>query len=88
MAATPVSSYFDIPKFYYFQSKNIFTGSRNQIFNYKIIPGEMLKVQVWHGLLCSEKAEIELEQEFPMEQSGFDEMIHWLEQQYENDLKK
>ena len=30
----------------------------------------------------------ELEQEFPMEQSGFDEMIHWLEQQYENDLKK
>ena len=86
MAATPVSSYFDIPKFYYFESKNVFTGSRDQTFNYKITPGEMLKVQIWHGLICSEKAEIEQEKEFPMEQSGFDEMINWLEERYEEQL--
>ncbi len=85
MAATPVSKYFDIPKFYYFQSKNVFTGSKDQTFNYKIIPGEMLKVQIWHGLVCSDKAEIETEQEFPMDQDGFDAMIKWLEDTWEKE---
>lgn len=82
MAATPVSKYFDIPRLYYFESNNTFTGSRDQTFNYKITPGETLKVQIWHGLICSDKAEIEQEKEFPLEQSGFDEMIKWLEEQY------
>lgn len=87
MAAVRVSEYFDIPKFYYFQAKNIFTGSKDTTFNYKIIPGETLKVQIWHGMLCSEKAEIETEQEFPMEQAGFEEMIRWLEQQYDKETQ-
>ena len=51
MSAKPVSKYFDIPRFYYFESKNVFTGSRDQTFNYKITPGENLKVQIWHGLI-------------------------------------
>ncbi len=83
MAAVSASKYFDIPKFYYFQSKNSFTGSRDNHFSYKITPGDCLKVQVWHGWLCSDKAEIEQEQEFPMEQAGFDAMIAWLDAQYE-----
>ncbi|MBQ8687072.1 MAG: hypothetical protein IJ512_00830 [Ruminococcus sp.] len=88
MAATPVSRYFDIPKLYYFQSKNVFTGSKNNTFNYKITPGETLKVQLWHGMFCSEKAEIEQEQEFSLDQPGFDEMIAWLEEQYEKESQK
>ncbi|MBQ8725200.1 MAG: hypothetical protein IJY74_05985, partial [Oscillospiraceae bacterium] len=79
MAAEPVSKVFDIPRLYYFQSKNVFTGSKNNTFNYKISPAENLKVQIWHGLICSDKAEIEAEQEFPMDQDGFDVMIKWLE---------
>ena len=83
--AAPVSKYFDIPRIYYFQSKNIFTGSKNNTFNYKITPGEKLKVQIWHGMLCSEKAEIEVEQEFPLDQEGFDAMIKWLEDMWEKE---
>ncbi len=87
MAAEPVSKVFDIPRLYYFQSKNVFTGSKNNTFNYKISPGEMLKVQIWHGLICSDKAEIETEQEFPMDQDGFDAMIKWLEDMWEKEKK-
>lgn len=87
MSATPVSKYFDIPKLYYFESDNAFSGSRDQTFNYKITPGDKLKAQVWHGLICSEKANIEHEKDFPMEQSGYDEMIKWLEERYEEQLK-
>lgn len=88
MAATPVSKYFDIPRLYYFESKNVFTGSKNQTFNYKITPGETIKVQIWHGMICSEKAEIEIEKEFSLDQTGFDEMISWLEEQYDNQKTK
>ena len=67
MKRVPVSEIFDIPKFYYFESKNIYTGSKGN-FNYKIIPGETLVGQVWHGKLCSMKATIEQEQSFSMNQ--------------------
>jgi hypothetical protein len=85
--ATPVSPYFDIPRFYYFASKNVFTGSKGQVFNYKITPADTLKVQIWHGWLCSDLAEMEQEQEFPMEQAGYDAMIQWLEAQYQQEQK-
>lgn len=87
MSASSISKYFDIPKFYYFESNNDFTGSRDQVFNYKIMHGDPLKIQIWHGLICSDKAEIEQEKEFPSNQSGFEDMIHWLDDQYEIDLK-
>ena len=83
MKRVPVSEIFDIPKFYYFESKNIYTGSKGN-FNYKIIPGETLVGQVWHGKLCSMKATIEQEQSFSMTQEGFDQLIAWLEQCYKD----
>lgn len=76
------SKIFDLRNFYFYQSGNTFTGSLNG-FNYKIIPdSDKLKVLTWHGMLCSELAEIERENDFPMTQDGFDEMIKWLEDTY------
>ncbi len=45
MALKSVSKYFDIPKFYYFESKNDFSGSKDQTFNYKIISNDNLKIK-------------------------------------------
>ncbi len=80
MAAKPVSELFPIPRLYYFESGNTYTGSKSQTFNYKITPSDVLKVEIWHGMICSEKAEIEIVKEFSLDQSGFDEMIKWLEE--------
>ena len=76
-----VSDIFEIPKFYYFESGNDFSGSKDD-FSYKIVNGDSLKCMTWHGRLCSMKAEIEHEAEFDRTQEGFDSMIKWLEEQY------
>ncbi len=75
------SKIFDIPKFYYFDSGNDYSGSLND-FSYKIITQEKIKAMTWHGKLCSAKAKIEHEEEFERSQNGFDAMIQWLEKQY------
>ncbi|MCM1007726.1 MAG: hypothetical protein NC485_07305 [Ruminococcus flavefaciens] len=76
-----VSEVFEIPKFYYFDSGNDYSGSKND-FSYKIVTGEKLKAMVWHGRLCSMKAKIEHEQEFERSEDGFASMIKWLEEMY------
>jgi hypothetical protein len=76
-----VSEIFEIPKFYYFESGNDFSGSKGD-FSYKICNGDVLKCMTWHGRLCSMKAEIEHEAEFERTREGFDAMIKWLEEQY------
>lgn len=78
---TSVSAVFDIPKFYYFDSGNDYSGSKGD-FAYKIITGDAFKAMVWHGRLCSMKAKIENEAEFERDKNGFDEMIRWLEAEY------
>lgn len=76
-----VSEIFEIPKFYYFNCGNDYSGSKED-FSYKIITGEKLKCITWHGRLCSMKAQIENEAEFERTQEGFDAMIKWLEERY------
>ena len=76
-----VSEIFEIPKFYYFESGNDFSGSKGD-FAYKICNGDVLKCMTWHGRLCSMKAEIEHEAEFERTHEGFEAMIKWLEEQY------
>lgn len=68
---------FDIPRLYYFESGNDFTGSRGN-FNYRIDPGEELKVSTWTGFICSELAEKKTEKSFPMTEEGFQAMLGWL----------
>lgn len=77
---------FDIPGIYYFESKNIFSGSRGN-FNYRIVPDEEMQVSVWHGFICSEKAEIETENSFPITEEGHAQMLKWLEELYEKDAE-
>ncbi|MDE5584195.1 MAG: hypothetical protein K2J08_10895 [Ruminococcus sp.] len=80
---TSVSEIFDIPKFYYFQSGNDYSGSKGD-FSYKITNAEKMKCMTWHGKLCSMKAKIEHEEEFERTEEGFRCMIDWLEKQYNN----
>lgn len=79
---------FDIPRIYYFVSKNIFTGSRKD-FNFRIVPEEgELRVTTWHGFLCSELAEVEDSASFPLSAEGHAQMLVWLEEIYQNGQKK
>ncbi|MBR3629353.1 MAG: hypothetical protein IKN55_02640 [Oscillospiraceae bacterium] len=73
---------FDIPRIYYFESKNIFTGSRKD-FNFRIVPEEgELRVTIWHGFICSELAEPEGSSSFPLSAEGHEQMLAWLKEQY------
>ena len=55
------SNIFDIHPYYYFESGNDYSGSKNlNQFNYKVEYGkENLTLKIWHGMLCSEKATID-----------------------------
>ena len=78
MRKNPASEVYDIPQYTYFEFGNTFTGSYGKL-SYKIIPGENFTVQIWHSRLCSELADIEEEQTYPMTEDGFHEMLRWLE---------
>ncbi|MDD6345580.1 MAG: hypothetical protein PUA51_05105 [Oscillospiraceae bacterium] len=79
-----VSKIFDIPKYYYFQSGNDYSGSKGD-FSYKIITSsDNIKCLTWHGKLCSMKAEIENQKEFEKSENGFSELIAWLEEMYKS----
>ncbi|MDE6501835.1 MAG: hypothetical protein K2K02_01130 [Ruminococcus sp.] len=78
---TSASEIFEIPKFYYFESGNDYSGSMGD-FTYKIVNSNCLKCLTWHGKLCSMKATIENEKEFEKTQKGFEELIEWLESKY------
>ena len=95
-----VSKIFDIPPYYYFESGNDYSGSKNlNQFNYKVeynkdtpigymeveYGKENLTLKIWHGMLCSEKATIEIEQTYPNNAEGFQEMIHFLEETYQKE---
>ena len=78
---TSVSKVFDIPKFYYFDSGNDYSGSLGD-FSYKIITADELTCKTWHGKLCSMKADIENEKTFERSEEGFAALIAWLEEMY------
>ena len=79
---------FDIPRIYYFESKNIFTGSRKD-FNFRIVPkDEELQVTIWHGFICSELTEPEASASFALSTEGHEEMLRWLEERYQNGREK
>ncbi len=78
------SELFDLRRLYYYESGNIFTGSKGE-FNFKIIPDtkeKKLNVSLWHGIICSDLAEMDKQEEFTLDEEGFEEMIKWLENEY------
>lgn len=79
---------FDIPRIYYFESRNIFTGSRKD-FNFRIVPEEgELRVTTWHGFICSELTEPESHAAFPLSVEGHNEMLAWLEEEFRKPAAK
>ena len=79
-----------IPTLHTFENNNIFTGSWGML-RFKITPAivmktpkevdmeaSSMKVELWHGLLCYEKSEIEAEQVFPLSLEGREAMYQWL----------
>lgn len=80
-----------IPTLHTFENENVFTGSYGPL-RFKITPSvdlpkgakelirenSSIQAEVWHGILCYEKSEIEQEKEFPMTEDGRQAMIEWL----------
>ena len=79
-----------IPTLHTFETNNIFTGSWG-LLRFKITPAitmktpkevdmeaSSMKAELWHGLLCYEKSEIEAEQVFPLSIEGREELYRWL----------
>ena len=79
-----------IPTLHTFETNNIFTGSWGML-RFKITPAivmktpkevdmeaSSMKAELWHGLFCYEKSEIEAEQVFPLSIDGREAMYRWL----------
>ncbi len=83
------SQYFEIPKFFVFGEKGIFTGSAaERDFNYKIVPNcpkegdKSLRAYIWAGEKCIDKSENVQMKEFELSEEGHGEMLRWLENEY------
>ncbi len=87
-----------LPTLHTFAMNNVFTGSLGSL-RFKLSP-RVIKVEnskevdmeksgilaeVWHGIFCYEKSEIEESREFPMSETGRAELLAWLEEHVESD---
>ncbi|MBE6852634.1 MAG: hypothetical protein E7505_04075 [Ruminococcus sp.] len=82
---------FDIPGFTYFAEKNKYTGSVDNVFNYKIITGDKLEIIVWKGKFCLDKTpenDIIDKAEFELTPDGLDAMKEWLRQKHDDFFKE
>ena len=80
-----------LPTLHTFAMNNVFTGSFG-LLRFKITPNVVkisgskevdmdnssMTAQIWHGLYCFEKSQIEEEMTFPMSESGRTQMLDWL----------
>ncbi len=83
------SKYFEIPKYFVFGEKGIFSGSASEKdMNYKVVPncpkeGERtLRAYVWSGRNCMYRSEDVIMREFPLSEEGHGQMLQWLEEEY------
>lgn len=81
-----------LPTLHTFAMNNVFTGSCG-LLRFKLTPSVELSAngkevimehssirgELWHGILCYEKSEIEEERTFPMSEEGRSELLQWLE---------
>ena len=82
---------FDIPKVFYFEVGNTHTGSRKHL-RYRIEPRDgMLQTEVWRQDLAyeivQERGGIEGSAEFPVSEEGFQQMLDYLQQEYDKDTE-
>lgn len=81
-----------LPTLHTFAMNNIFTGSCG-LLRFKLTPNVVMESggkevnmkdssirgELWHGIYCYEKSEIEDERVFPMSEEGRAEIREWLE---------
>lgn len=82
---------FDIPKTFYFQSGNTHTGSRKHL-RYRVEPADgELRTAVWRQDLCYEialeRGLIEAEAAFPLSDEGFEQMLEFLQSEYDKPVQ-
>ncbi|MCM1524691.1 MAG: hypothetical protein NC120_09570 [Ruminococcus sp.] len=87
--SSSASKYFEIPKFFVFGEKGIFSGSAaERDFNYKVVPNcpkegeKSLRAYIWSGNKCIDKSEGVIMREFALSEDGHAEMLNWLESEY------
>lgn len=69
----------ELPPLYYFECGNDFTGSHGDM-SFKIAAGDEMSVSVWHGRLCSAKADILETRSFERSDDGYSQMRGWLDE--------
>lgn len=87
-----------LPTLHTFAMNNVFTGSWGSL-RFKLTPQVVkaeggrevdmekstIHAELWHGIFCYEKSEIEKVQDFPMSEEGRSELQIWLEAHIESD---
>ena len=81
-----------LPTLHWFAMANLFTGSSGML-RFRAKPNVVMEtakevdfeassitVELWHGLYCYEKSEMEGSREFPMSDEGLQQMKSWLEE--------
>lgn len=82
-----------LPTLHTFAMDNVFTGSAG-LLRFRLSPRVVkaeggrevdmeksgIRAELWHGLYCYEKSEIEAEKVFPMSEEGRSQMLSWLEE--------
>ena len=83
------SKYFEIPKFFLFSEKGIYSGSAEEKdFNYKVVPNapkegdKTLRCYTWHGRNCIDMTENVDMHEYPLTEEGYRDMLAMLEELY------
>ena len=84
-----------LPTLLTFANNNVFTGSCGPL-RFKLTPTVVklnpkevdydqssIKGELWHGPLCYEKSDIELERTFPMSEDGRTQLRAWLQENVE-----
>ena len=82
-----------LPTLHTFAMGNVFTGSSG-LLRFKLTPQVVkaeggrevdlarstIRAELWHGLYCYEKSEIEADETFPMSEEGRERLRTWLEE--------
>ncbi len=76
---------FKIPEYEYFEMGGKYSGNKRGTkqddFNFRIVPKEKITVQTWIGINCFEKSELLSEAEFELTREGYHAACDWIEEQ-------
>lgn len=85
--SSSASKFIEIPKFFFFSEKGIYSGSRSdRDFNYKAVPicpkegDKLLRASYWSGEKCLDLSSDVVTREFPLTEEGHSEMVKWLDE--------